>query len=413
MQIAPEHATPLDMSRRWVERLTLTNFRSHAHISLELGPEPIVLTGPNGAGKTNLLEAVSLLAPGQGLRRAPFPELARLGGDGGWAVNARLRTATGLLEVGTGLAAGGNPGESERSGARPVGRTVRIDRQTVSGSGVLADYVEMVWLLPAMDGLFTGPAGDRRRFLDRLILCFDPAYRTRLGHFERAMRQRNKLLELNNAPKNQVASQLDGLELHLAETGVAIAAARLAIVDNLAGMIEKRRQADPASPFPWSALAIEGALEADLAGMPAVEVEDAYRARLRSGRDRDRAAGRTLDGPHRSDFAVTHGPKAMPARLCSTGEQKALLVGLILAHAELLRQAGGSTRDEHQGGAAPILLLDEITAHLDVIRRGALFEEIVRLGTQAWMTGTDAEAFAPLKGRARFFLFETGTVRPA
>ena len=396
-------------TRRWVERLTLTNFRSHAHLSLDVGPEPIVLTGPNGAGKTNLLEAISLLAPGQGLRRAPFPELARLGGDGGWAVNARLQTATGLLEIGTGIAAAFNAAGGERT----TGRTVRIDRQTVSGSGVLADHVEMVWLLPAMDGLFTGPAGDRRRFLDRLILCFDPAYRTRLGHFERAMRQRNKLLELNNAPKSQVASQLDGLELHLAETGVAIAAARLAIVDNLAAMIEHRRQADPGSPFPWSALAIEGALEADLAGMPAVEVEDAYRARMRSGRDRDRAAGRTLDGPHRSDFSVTHGPKAMPARLCSTGEQKALLVGLILAHAEMLRHAGGSMRDENQGGAAPILLLDEISAHLDVIRRGALFGEIIRLGAQAWMTGTDADAFAPLKDRARFFSFETGTVRPA
>ena len=199
----------------------------------------------------------------------------------------------------------------------------------------------------------------------------------------------------------------------MAETGVAIAAARLAIVDNLAATIEQRRQADPTSPFPWSILAIEGALEADLAAMPAVEVEDAYRDRLRSGRDRDRAAGRTLDGPHRSDFAVTHGPKGMPARLCSTGEQKALLVGLILAHAELLRQAGSSTRDENRGGAAPILLLDEISAHLDVIRRGALFEEIIRLGAQAWMTGTDADAFAPLKGRARYFSFDTGTVQPA
>ena len=297
-------------------------------------------------------------------------------------------------------------------GERTTGRTVRIDRQTVSGSGMLADHVEMVWLLPAMDGLFTGPAGDRRRFLDRLILCFDPAYRTRLGHFERAMRQRNKLLEMPNSPASQLAHQLEGLELHMAETGVAIAAARLAIVDNLAGTIEQRRQADPDSPFPWSVLAIEGALEADLAGMPAVEVEDSYRARLRSGRDRDRAAGRTLDGPHRSDLAVLHGPKAMPARLCSTGEQKALLIGLILAHAESLRRAGGSTRDKNQGGAAPILLLDEISAHLDSVRRGALFEEIIRLGAQAWMTGTDVDAYSPLHGRARFFTFDSGAVRP-
>jgi DNA replication and repair protein RecF len=384
---------------RWVERLTLTNFRSHAALSLDLGPEPVVLTGPNGAGKTNLLEAVSLLAPGQGLRRAPFPELARLGGDGGWAVAARLQTATGLLEIGTGLTPNRGPREDERVS----GRTVRIDRQAVSGSGALADHVEMVWLLPAMDGLFTGPAGDRRRFLDRLILCFDPAYRTRLGHFERAMRQRNKLLEMPHSPAAQLAAQLDGLEMHMAETGAAIAAARLAIVDNLARVIELRRLADPGSPFPWSTLAIEGALESELAGRPAVEVEDVYRARLRSGRDRDRAAGRTLDGPHRSDLIVTHGPKAMPARLCSTGEQKALLVGLVLAHAELIRQSGS--------GAAPILLLDEISAHLDVVRRAALFQEIVRLGAQAWMTGTDAGVFAPLQGAARFFSFEGGAVR--
>ena len=395
-------------TRRWVERLTLTNFRSHADVSLDLGPEPVVLTGPNGAGKTNLLEAVSLLAPGQGLRRAPFPELARLGGDGAWVVAARLQTATGLLEIGTGV----SPGTGRHGEERTTGRTVRIDRQAVSGSGALADHVEMVWLLPAMDGLFTGPGGDRRRFLDRLILCFDPGYRTRLGHFERAMRQRNRLLETPSASPSQLATQLEGLELHMAETGAAIAAARLAIVDNLAGTIERRRLADPGSPFPWSALAIEGALEADLARMPAVEAEDAYRARLRSGRDRDRVAGRTLDGPHRSDLAVTHGPKAMPARLCSTGEQKALLVGLVLAHAELLRQAGGGARRDGRGAAAPILLLDEISAHLDVIRRNALFREIIRLGAQAWMTGTDAEAFAPLQGVARFFTFDAGAVRP-
>ena len=383
--------------RRWVERLTLTNFRSHAAVTLDLGPEPVVLAGPNGAGKTNLLEAVSLLAPGQGLRRAPFPELSRLGGDGGWAVAARLQTPAGLLEIGTGLPAGGG----QHGDIRTTGRTVRIDRQTVAGSGALADHVDMVWLLPAMDGLFTGPAGDRRRFLDRLILCFDPGYRTRLGHFERAMRQRNKLLEMAS-PTN---AQLDGLELQMAETGVAIAAARLGIVDSLAVTIERRRLADPGSPFPWAALAIEGALEADLATMPAVEVEDAYRSRLRAGRDRDRAAGRTLDGPHRSDFSVEHGPKAMPARLCSTGEQKSLLVGLVLAHAELIRHA--------KDGTAPILLLDEVSAHLDEIRRAALFAEIVRLGVQAWMTGTDIEAFAPLGGSARFFSFAGGAVRPA
>ena len=380
--------------RRWIERLALTDFRNHARLVVETGPQPVVLVGPNGAGKTNLLEAVSLLAPGQGMRRAPFPELSRRGGDGGWAVAARLRTATGPLEIGTGLSAdGGNP--------TATGRTVRIDRQTVSGSGALADHVEMVWLLPSMDGLFTGPAGDRRRFLDRLILCFDPGYRTRLGAFERAMRQRNKLLEMSASTGYSAATsaQLDGLEIAMAESGAAIAAARLAIVDSLGATIEQRRSAQPEQPFPWGRLAIEGQLEADLARMAAVEVEDAYRERLRRARDRDRAAGRTLEGPHLSDFAVSHGPKAMPARLCSTGEQKALLVGLVLAHAELIARA--------KGGTAPILLLDEIAAHFDEIRRTALFEEIVRLGVQAWMTGTDVKAFEPLRGAATFSVLPT------
>jgi DNA replication and repair protein RecF len=366
----------------WIERLALTNFRNYAEADLAVGPEPVVLIGANGAGKTNLLEAVSMLAPGQGLRRAPYAEIACHGGAGDWAVAATVHGVLGAVEIGTGLA----PGGIADGGAR----IVRIDRRAASGTGVLAEHVEMIWLTPAMDALFTGPAGDRRRFLDRLILCFDPGYRSRLSAFERAMRQRNRLLEI--APGD--GRHLDGLEMQLAETGVAIAAARLEVVAHIERMILARRARDAESPFPWAALALEGRLENELKGSPAVDVEDRYLHALAGSRERDRAAGRTLEGPHRSDLQVDHGPKAMPARKCSTGEQKALLVGLVLAHAELVTG--------HRGGLAPILLLDEIAAHLDVERRAALFAEILRLGAQAWMTGTDEILFTALVGRARF-----------
>jgi DNA replication and repair protein RecF len=367
----------------WVERLTLTDFRSHASLSHVFDSRPVVLTGPNGAGKTNLIEAISLLAPGQGLRRAPYPDIARTGADA-WAVAARVHTPAGRVDIGTGLTGGGAGAASSR-----IGRAVRIDGQPQTGSGILAEYVEMIWLTPAMDGLFTGSGTERRRFLDRMILCFDPSYRTRVNHFERAMAQRNRLLD----DGVRDPARLEGLEIVMAETGVAIAAARAEAVAALATTIAARRARAAASAFPWAMLMLEGRLERELTIRPAVEVEDQYARALAASRERDRAAGRALDGPHRSDLVVGHGPKAAPARQCSTGEQKALLVGLVLAHAELIA--------ERRGGAAPILLLDEIAAHLDADRRAALFDEIVALGTQAWMTGTDRDAFAALGERAQ------------
>ena len=380
----------------WIETLTLTNFRNYAQVSLTLGPSPVVLVGSNGAGKTNLLEAVSLLAAGQGLRRAPYPDLTRMDtrdaaapAAPGWIVAARLRTLAGQLDIGTGLSPGS--AQSERSG-----RIVRLNGATQASSGVLADYVEMVWLTPAMDGLFTGSGSDRRRFLDRLILCFDPGYRTRVGHFERAMQSRNRLL----ADDVRERARFEGLERIMAETGVAIAAARAELVAALAATIAARRARAPDSPFPWGTLALDGSLESRLSTLSAVEVEDAYCNALASGRERDRAAGRTLEGPHRCDLQVAHGPKSMPAKLCSTGEQKALLIGLVLAHAELVAQA----RD----GASPILLLDEIAAHLDPQRRAALYDEVLALGAQAWMTGTDPEAFSALGGSAQIHRVEDG-----
>jgi DNA replication and repair protein RecF len=377
--------------RLWVETLRLVNFRNYANLALKFGPEPVVLVGPNGAGKTNLMEAVSLLAAGQGLRRANFPELARAGGNGDWAIAARMQTSDGPIDIGTGLQTMGTP-------AARAGRIVKVNGQAKGGSGILADLVEMLWVTPAMDGLFTGSGSERRRFLDRLILCFDPSYRTRLGQFERAMTQRNRLLTDNV----RAANQFEGLERILAEMGVAIAAARAEAVSHLQTTIRARRKRLPASPFPWAMIDITGELEEQLAVRPAVDVEDSYARTLADNRERDRGAGRTLDGPHRSDLIVAHGPKAMPAKLCSTGEQKALLVGLVLAHAELVKQ--------RRNGTAPILLLDEIAAHFDPMRRAALYDDIVALGSQAWMTGTDHEAFAALGRRAAVYRVENSQI---
>jgi DNA replication and repair protein RecF len=386
--------------RVWVERLRLTDFRNYRSLSLSVGPAPVVLAGANGSGKTNLLEAVSLLTSGQGLRRAPYPELARMGATA-WAVAARLNTPLGGIDIGTGLADGPDAdGRPERSMGRNAGRIVRVDGETQSGSGVLADHIEMVWLIPAMDGLFTGPASDRRRFLDRLIGCLHPSYRTLLGQFERAMQQRNRLL----ADDVRDGARFEAFERIMAETGVAIAAARAVAVAELAAAIGARRDAGVGALFPWAELVLVGTLETALAARPAIEVEDDYFALLGRERERDRAAGRTLDGPHRCDLAVGHGPKELPAKVCSTGEQKALLIGLVLAHCDVV----GLRRE----GAAPILLLDEITAHLDPLRRVALFEEVVALGSQAWMSGTDPEAFAGLGGRAQFFRVEEGRIAP-
>jgi len=377
--------------RLWVERLALTDFRNYPSISLDLRPGAIVFVGANGSGKTNILEAVSLLAPGQGLRQAPFADLARAGGAGSWSIFARVNTALGPVDIGTGLA----PDSSSRSTER-TGRIVRIEGEQRSGSGALADYVEMVWVTPATDGLFLGPASERRRFLDRLIACFDQGHRTRTGQFERAMASRNRLL----ADGVSEHARLEGLELVMAETGVAIAAARAEAVAALAAVTVQRRVRDPASPFPWSEVVLGGTIDADLSRLPAVDVEDAYMKVLREMRERDRAAGRTLDGPHRSDLNVTHGPKSMPAKFCSTGEQKALLLGLVLAHAELVK--------ERQDGMAPALLLDEVTAHLDEARRQALFAELLRLECQAWLTGTDQQAFSALSGHAQFWRLDGG-----
>ena len=382
------------MPKAWVRRLILTNFRNYATLTLQAPQSPVVLFGRNGTGKTNLLEAVSLLSPGQGLRRAALTDIARQAGGGDWAVAAEVIRDDAPVDIGTGI-------RPERNLAdRTASRLVRINGENQSGSGALADLLEIAWLTPALDGLLTGPASERRRFLDRLILCFDPGHRTRANQFERAMRQRNRLL----ADGARDPAMFRSLESQLAEAGVAMAAARLEAVSALNAVAKGRLSRAPHSPFPWAASTLEGTLEAQLESAAAVDVEDRYADDLARERERDRAAGRTLSGPHRSDLVLTHGPKDMPGRLCSTGEQKALLIGLVLAHAELSK----ARRD----GAAPILLLDEIAAHLDAQRRGALFEELLLLGTQAWMTGTDRSDFENLEGRAGFFQIDDGSVTP-
>jgi len=397
------------MDTIWVERLALTNFRNHESVALNLGEGPVVLYGPNGAGKTNLLEAVSLLSPGRGLRRTAFSDLPGHGHGPDWAVSARVHAEGDIADIGTGLQAqlaptGSSAGSfsqssrPERSGrAERSGRIVRINGTQKSGSGSLG-FVHMLWLTPASDGLFVGPAADRRRFLDRFTSFFDSGHGPRAGQFDRAMRQRNRLLD----DGVRDAARFDGLEMIMAETGVAMAAARGEVVTALSAEMMGRRQRDPNSLFPWAGLKLEGTLEEALATKPAVDAEDEYRENLARNRERDRGYGRTLDGPHRTDLLVSHGPKAMPAKLCSTGEQKALLVGLVLAHAEHLAL--------RRGGAAPIMLLDEIAAHLDVDRRNALYQDLVRLRTQAWLTGTDRMAFEGLESEATFHFVENGII---
>ncbi|TSE13292.1 DNA replication/repair protein RecF [Mesorhizobium intechi] len=369
-----------------ISKLTLTNFRNYAALAIDLAPGAVVFSGDNGAGKTNLLEAISLLTPGRGLRRAPYADVAREGGDGGFALHARLDGPDGQVEIGTGISAGEGEG----------GRRVRINGATARSAEDMLEWLRVVWLTPAMDALFTGPAADRRRFLDRLVLAIDPGHGQRALDYEKAMRGRNRLLTDGSRDDRW----FEAIETQMAETGVAIAAARAELVRLLAAMIDRLPDT---GPFPQADISLSGDLEAEVSSAPAVDVEERFRRALAGGRDRDRAAGRTLEGPHRSDLLVRHRPKAMPAELCSTGEQKALLVGIVLSHARLTGEMSGMT---------PILLLDEIAAHLDGGRRAALFSILEELNCQAFMTGTDAALFSSLKGRAQFLTVDHGTVGP-
>ena len=360
-----------------VRRLTLTDFRSYAALDLPIHARLVVLTGENGAGKTNLLEALSLLAPGRGLRRAELGDLARNGGCGGFAVSAELETPLGGVQLGTG---------TEPRMDAPAQRKYRINREPAPSIRAFCDHVRVVWLTPAMDGLFAGPAGERRRFLDRLVLSIDADHGGRVSAFERALRGRNRLLEEGPGADR---GWLDAIEEEAAELAIAIAAARIEAIARLSALILKTR--DKASPFPWADLSVEGDVENLLETRPAIEAEDIYRGLLRDNRSRDAAARRTLIGPQASDLCVRHGPKQAPAAQASTGEQKALLAGLVLAHARLVAA---------MSGLPPLVLLDEIAAHFDPLRRDALFEALESLDGQIWLTGADRAMFASIGQRA-------------
>lgn len=372
-----------------VTRIALSRFRSYRSVTIEPQAGLVALVGPNGAGKTNVLEALSFLTPGRGLRRATLAEAAFDQGDGGWAVSATVEGPYEEAVLGTGID-GGDP--EVRS------RQCRVDRVPVGSAAAFADHIRVIWLTPAMDGLFLGSAGERRRFLDRLVLAVDAEHGTRVNALERSLRSRNRLLE-EMAPD---PAWLDAVEHETAELAVAVAAARAEAVRRLAGLIEATK--DPASPFPFALLALDGMLEAGVLERPAVAVEDEYRAILRDNRHRDRAAGRTTAGPHTSDLLCVHGPTGAPAERCSTGQQKALLIGLVLAHARLVAEMAGFT---------PIVLLDEVAAHLDPERRAALYDALEALGSQVWMTGADPHAFASLGDRADLFAVASGTITRA
>ena len=353
-----------------ITRLTLTDFRNYREALIGPGAGFVLLTGPNGAGKTNVLEAVSLLTPGRGLRQVPISEMARSEGPGGFGVAARLEKDE--VELGTGAIP-----------TAPDRRQVRINGAPSSVTA-LSEWLSVLWLTPAMDRLFTDSAGSRRRFLDRLTLALEPAHATNAARYEAAMRARNKLLA---EPEGADPQWLSSLEAGMADYGAALAEARARTV---AALTEAMRDL-PDDDFPRAALALEGWEIGDLA------------ATLRANRGRDAAAGRATAGPHRQDLAVTHVAKGEPAARGSTGEQKALLLGVVLAHAELVAK---------RRGAPPILLLDEVAAHLDPGRRAALFAQLEGRG-QVWMTATEPALFEAIGPKASRFHVDSGAVFPA
>jgi DNA replication and repair protein RecF len=373
----------MGLPARFISRLRLSAFRNYASAALDLDHRHVVLTGRNGAGKTNLLEAVSLLSPGRGLRRAPFDTLAQVGSEGQWAVAATVETPAGPVDIGTG------------AGPGPGSRRVRINGANSRNIEEMSAYVRLLWLTPAMDGLFSGPPADRRRFLDRLVTTLIPGHATTANAFETAMRQRNKLLD-----EGGDAAWLTAIETQMAEYASAIHFARADCIGHLQRLAAE--SVDEAA-FPAAALALSPLFSDADDPNSSTALESRLTATWRDARALDRAAGRTTSGPHRCDLEVSHRQKHMPANLCSTGEQKALLIGLVLAHARLVKRMTGIT---------PLLLLDEVAAHLDPGRREALFLALDALETQCWMSGTDPVLFDALGHRAQTITVVDGRVLP-
>ena len=368
-----------------VRQLRLTDFRNYRQLRLDCSAEPVVLVGPNGSGKTNLIEALSFLAPGRGLRRARLDEVARRPDASSWAVAATLDTPEGRLAIGTGL-------EPPRGEGGVPRRAVRIDGRPASSQTALGLHIAAVWLTPQLDRLFLDGASERRRFVDRLVTALHPEHAGDVAAYENALRQRARLLGEGNRDPHWFTALEDTMARH----GVALAANRADTVQRLDAAARLG-----VGPFPRAALAMTGEVDGWIAAMAAIDAEDRLRAELAANRLRDGEAGTTSTGPHRSDLAVRHLDLDLPAAEGSTGQQKALLVSIALAHARLVTLSRGRP---------PLLLLDEIAAHLDSERRAALFEEVVALGVQSWMTGTDAELFRPLAGRAQVLRVDDGVV---
>ena len=369
----------------FLSRLQLHHFRCYDTARLEdLARGLIVLTGPNGAGKTNVLEAVSMLSPGRGLRGVPALDIQRRDSTSPWTVFAEVDTGASLARLGTGL------------DTKTQRRTVHVNGMPAKSQSALSDYFACTWLTPQMDRLFIDGAGERRRFLDRLIFTFDPGHSGRSTRYENAMRQRSKILQEGGGDP----AWLSSLEAQMAETGVAIAAARLDFIQRLQGACN-RAGADEDRYFPKARITSGGTIEELLHHSPAVEVEELFAHQLHQSRDQDAQTGGAASGPHKSDLLVRYAGKDMPAAHCSTGEQKALLIGLILAHSRLMAA---------ERGAPPVLLLDEIVAHLDESRRAALFGLLQELGGQVFMTGTDASLFSAAPHQTRFLRVEQARI---
>ncbi len=357
-----------------INRLILNNFRSYPALRVETDARPVVLTGANGAGKTNLLEAVSMLAPGRGLRGARIRDLDRLDG-GAWSVAAKVQGPLGMNEIGTGRAT--DDGRERR--------IVRINGVPASGQAALGDLIAVLWLTPAMDRLFQDGSSERRRFLDRLVLANDSAHVGRVASYHQALKERSRLLRSERPDP----AWLDALEARAASSAIAIAAARRQTVRALSTLLAT----DPGR-FPRPDIRLDGNVEAWLSDLSALDAEQRLAEAFSANRQKDSETGTTAIGPHRSDLIVHDGNSGMPAKECSTGQQKALLISICLAEAR--RRAGLNQQ-------LPILLLDEVAAHLDADRRQHLFDELAALGTQAWLTGTDASVFQPFGQRAQYF----------
>ena len=359
-----------------LDRITLSSFRNHGDTRLDGTAKLNLLVGENGAGKTNVLEALSLFAPGRGMRRAALSDMAGQTGSGGFAVSTALETGDGgePVRLGTAVAAD-----------KPGRRVVQVNGAEATAIS-LGEWLAVSWLTPAMDRLFADTPGTRRRYLDRLAVAIDPAHARYATRYEAALRERNKLLSDDAAPD---PTWLDSIEAQMAAAGALLAQGRARLVSSLTDALADL----PDEPFARPALALISTGETE---------EEELRAVWTASRQRDRGAARPLDGPHRDELQVVMASKNMPAAECSTGEQKAMLIAMTLAHAELAAK-----------GRPGLLLLDEVAAHLDPVRRGALFERLRQSGSQVWLTGTEAAPFSGILGEASVWRVQAGSAEPA